>query len=86
MPVISRFFGVSITMFYDDHSPPHFHATYSEHRAMIGIKDLDVLRGHLPPRALALVIEWAALHQDGLAENWELGRVHSTLKAIEPLK
>ncbi len=48
MPVISRFFGVSITMFYDDHSPPHFHATYSEHRAMIGIKDLAIRRGQLP--------------------------------------
>ena len=86
IPVVSRFFGVVFAMFYDDHSPPRFHAKYSEHLAIVGINNLAVLRGHLPPRALALVIEWAGQHQLELRENWELARTHATLKSIEPLR
>ena len=59
MPEISRFFGIVILMFYNDHSPPHFHARYGEHRATIAIEPLAVLTGLLPPRALGLVMEWA---------------------------
>lgn len=35
MPEISRFFGIVIRMFYNDHAPPHFHAEYGEHEALI---------------------------------------------------
>jgi hypothetical protein len=62
VPEISRFFGIVVQMFYDDHSPPHFHARYGRHQAVIGIRGLTVLKGHLPPRALGLVMEWAAQH------------------------
>jgi hypothetical protein len=86
MPEISRFFGVVITMFYHDHAPPHFHAQYAEHRALIGIHDLALLRGHLPPRALALVVEWASQHRQGLQDNWELARAQAELTPIEPLQ
>lgn len=85
MPEISRFFGVVITMFYNDHAPPHFHAQYAEHRALIGIEDLALLRGDLPPRALALVVEWAARHRQGLLDNWALARAQADLRPIEPL-
>ena len=30
MPEISRFLGIVIAMFYNDHAPPHFHAMYGE--------------------------------------------------------
>jgi hypothetical protein len=59
MPEISRFFGIVIKMFFDDHNPPHFHAFYGEDQGLIDIRHLAVFAGWLPPRALGLVIEWA---------------------------
>ncbi len=86
MPVISRFYGIIIKMFYDDHNPPHFHAEYAEYKATIKITDFTLTRGTLPPRALGLVMEWAALHQDELLKDWTLAANNTTLLAIEPLK
>ena len=56
MPTISIFYGVVIQMFAGDHAPPHFHALYAEHEALIDLRDLSVLRGSLPRRAMALVM------------------------------
>ena len=70
MPTISRFFGIRIRMFLDEHPPPHFHATYAEHDASIAIETLDLLAGSLPRRAHALVMEWAMMHRPELRENW----------------
>jgi len=86
MPEISRFFGIIITMNYNDHVPPHFHARYSSQRAIVAIQTLALLRGRLPPRAFGLVIEWATLHQAELLENWELARQQAPLIKIEPLE
>jgi hypothetical protein len=85
MPTISRFFGVAISMFYDDHIPPHFHAKYAEHRAKFSIDTLQVTEGYLPRRALALVLEWASLHRNELQANWQLARAGLPLEEIEPL-
>jgi hypothetical protein len=63
MPTISMFYGIVIQMFWADHAPPHFHALYAEHEALINIKTLEILKGELPKRALALVLEWASEHR-----------------------
>lgn len=68
MPEISRFYGIVIKMFFDDHDPPHFHSEYGEHQAIVSIDTLAVIAGKLPPRAMGLVTEWASLHQDELRE------------------
>lgn len=86
MPAISRFFGIVIAMYFDDHNPPHFHARYQEHEATVSIESLAVLEGSLPARALRLVLGWAALHQAELARNWERARRGVLLEAISPLK
>lgn len=85
MPEISRFFGVSIRMYFDDHNPPHFHAIYAEAEAEFGIEPLSVLCGRFPRRALGMVLEWAAMHQHELLANWE--RLHNDEKPqpIDPL-
>jgi len=72
MPEISRFFGIVIKMFYNDHMPAHFHAEYGEFEALIEIETLDVYRGTLPRRALVLVLEWATMHRQELREDWQL--------------
>ena len=86
MPELSRFFGVVIRMFYNDHDPPHFHASYGEHEALLGVETLEVLRGALPRRALALVLEWAVLHRAELLEAWQLASRGEPPKRIEPLE
>ena len=86
MPEISRFFGIIIAVFYDDHNPPHFHARYGSQKVAIEIKTLQVLDGEIPPRALGLVIEWATLHKDELLQDWELAKANKPPRKIEPLK
>jgi hypothetical protein len=85
MPRISAFYGIVIRMFYNDHSPPHFHAEYGEYEAVYGIATIEVLRGHLPRRAHALVVEWTTLHRIELEENWDRARAGVPLEDIEPL-
>jgi hypothetical protein len=85
MPAISRFLGIVITMYFDDHPPPHFHARYSGQEAQIGIEPLALLEGKLPPRVLGHVFEWAALHQDELVADWELVCANKPPSPIEPL-
>jgi hypothetical protein len=86
LPEISRFFGVIIAMFYNDHAPPHFHARYGEQRAIIAIDSLTVLSGRLSPRVLGLVMEWGAQHQDELREDWRLAQQQAPLRPIAPLE
>ena len=85
MPEISRFLGIVIKMFWNEHNPPHFHAEYAYHKIEIDIKNLAVLKGNLPPRVLGLVIEWAELHQHELLANWESMRTTKYYNKIEPL-
>jgi len=85
MPTISMFYGILIQMFFDDHAPPHFHVRYAEHRAQINIQTLQPIEGNLPPRALALVQEWAKEHQTELQENWTLCAQMQSPKKIAPL-
>ena len=85
MPEVSRFFGIVIAMFYDDHPPPHFHARYGSSKAVFAIDPPALLFGSMPPRALGLVAEWAALHREELLANWELARQQLPLHAVEPL-
>jgi len=86
MPEISRFFGIVIRMFFDEHQPPHFHAEYGEHEALVDINTMTVLAGRLPSRALGLVIEWTSMHQDELKREWEKARNMEALGKIPPLK
>jgi hypothetical protein len=85
MPLISRFYGINIVMYYMDHSPPHFHVIYNEFEASICIKDLKLLRGKLPRRVISLVLEWANLHRDELLDNWQRAISHDSLLPIKPL-
>ena len=57
MPEISRFYGIVIKMFFDDHHPPHFHAQYSGQEALIGIRTLALISGRLPARALGQPVD-----------------------------
>ena len=85
MPEISRFLGISIAMYFDDHNPPHFHVKYNEFRAIISINDLKIIDGNLPPRVLGLVMEWAELNKKKLLENWDIAKENGKWFKIDPL-
>jgi hypothetical protein len=86
VPRISFFYGIAIWMYWNEgvHARPHFHARYAGHVASIDLSG-EVIAGSLPRRALTLVAEWTALHQDELLANWERARREEPLEPIEPL-
>ncbi|MBK8052575.1 MAG: DUF4160 domain-containing protein [Saprospiraceae bacterium] len=86
MPQISKFFGIIICMYYDDHNPPHFHAFYGDYSAIINIYDYSVMEGKLPGRALGLVVEWASIHSQELLINWDRAINGIQLLKIDPLE
>jgi hypothetical protein len=86
MPEVSRFFGISITMNYNDHAPPHFHVRYGDQKALISIQALALFQGRLSPRVFGLTMEWASSHQAELMANWERARQQAELHRIEPLE
>lgn len=85
MPEISRFLGIVIGMFFNEHGLPHFHAVYAEYKITVEIASATV-RGEFPPRALRLVLEWAELHKQELLEDWERARRREPLERIPPLE
>ena len=72
MPVLSRFYGIIIRMYFQqsEHNPPHIHAFYGEYVAAVTIKNGSVLEGNLPAKALTMVQEWIELHRGELMEMW----------------
>ncbi|AXE17849.1 DUF4160 domain-containing protein [Runella rosea] len=86
MPEISRFLGIIIKMFFDDHNPPHFHVEYQDFKAIIDIRKAELMEGYLPTKQLKLVQAWAVLHEEELLENFStLGQDVKTWRKIEPL-
>lgn len=85
MPEISRFYGIIIKMFFNDHNPPHFHAEYQGFEGLFDIQTLELIKGSMPKRAKILVLEWALEHRAELLNNWELARMPESLLQIEPL-
>jgi hypothetical protein len=86
MPEISRFYGISILLYAQEHPPAHFHAKYQEHEAVYDIATLRLRQGWLPARARSLVVEWAALHREELENAWAALREGRTPAKIAPLE
>jgi hypothetical protein len=81
MPEICRFLGIVISMYFNEHNPPHFHVRYNDYRAVMDIRTLNVLDGLLPARVRGLVEEWAELHRQELLTMWDSKEFHK----IQPL-
>lgn len=87
MPRISSFYGIVITMYYDEshHGRPHFHAIYGDEEGSFDIETLELIVGTVPARAHKLVLDWAMAHRHELRENWDRARRHRVLRKIDPL-
>lgn len=83
MPEITRFYGIIIKIFFTrEHNPPHFHAVYGEYNGTFEISTLNMIEGDLPPKAQALVKEWANQYIDDIMKMWNT----KTLKKLPPLE
>lgn len=86
MPEISRFFGIIVAIFYEDHPPAHFHVRYGSQQAIVAIDTLQVIEGRLSPRVSGLVLEWAMIHRLELVRAWEQARRREPIDPIDPLE
>ena len=86
MSEICRFFGIIIRMFFDEHTPPHFHAEYQGNRAVFDFNG-NIMKGDLKSKtATRLVREWIDLRLNELEENWQLARDGKEIRKIDPLE
>jgi hypothetical protein len=85
MPVISRFFGILIFMFWREHAPPHFHAKYGDDEITVEILS-GAISGHMSAKGISLVQEWRALHREELLHDWNLAEQKKPLARIPPLE
>jgi hypothetical protein len=81
MPEICRFLGIVISMYFNEHNPPHFHVRYNDYRAVMDIRTLNVLDGQMPAKVRGLVEEWAELNRQELLSMWNSKEFHK----LEPL-
>lgn len=86
MPEISRFLGIFIAMYYNNHAPAHFHARYGGREIRVDIQTGEILSGEFPTRAQNLVLEWLELHRNELMDDWSLAESRKPLNKIEPLE
>ena len=84
MPELSNFYGIKITMNYNEHNPPHFHAMYQGYEITFEIKT-GIIKGTMPKRALKMIFEWVDIHKDELLDDWQLAVSRKALVKIEPL-
>ena len=84
MPVLSRFYGIIIRMYFRqaEHNPPHIHAIYNDSVASISIEDFKIIEGSLPNKAMSLVLEWMSIHRNELLTMWNT----QNFKQIAPLE
>ena len=84
MPVLSRFYGIIIRMYFIqvEHNPPHVHAIYGDDVAEVAIKTGEILDGHLPPKALSMVREWIEINKEDLLSSWET----QEFRSLNPLE
>jgi len=89
MPVISMFYGIIVSIFYQDnerHNKPHIHVRYQGQKASISIEDGTMLAGDFPPKQLRLVLAWIDIHRDELMADWELAVSGEEPFRIAPLQ
>lgn len=89
MPVISMFFGIIVSLYFQDnrrHHRPHIHVTFQDDEAVIAIPEGDLLEGSLPPGKMKLVLAWMEIHRDELLADWRLAAEGQLPFKIEPLR
>ena len=73
MPVISRFNGITIKMYFhqSEHNPPHIHAIYGEYVGMFSLEDGNMFEGDISSKIQALVTEFILYYREDLLMMWK---------------
>jgi len=82
MPTISSFYGINVTMYFNDHEPPHIHISYSGEEALISIRTKELLEGSMKPQVRRMVLEWMEINEGELIAIWETKQ----FRKIKPLE
>ena len=86
MPVLSKFYGIIIRMFFTNSFVPHFHALYRDQELLVSIDELRIIQGDAPSRVREMVLEWAAAHQAELQVAWNRCQEALAPLPIQPLE
>ena len=86
MPEICRFFGIVVKMYYDDHTPPHFHVYYQNFKATFSIHTGQMIDGNFPPKQSVFVTAWTLLHEKELMANWKALVSGKEAEKVNPLR
>lgn len=73
MPVIARFYGITIKMYFmqKEHNPPHIHAIYGEYIGIFSISDGEMFEGDIPVKEQKKVQKFISFHKERLLRMWE---------------
>ena len=91
MPIISQFYGIIISMFFNDtdkHHKPHIHVQYGEYHCSFDF-DGNIIAGEIPNKQRKLVEAWIELRKEELISLWEIVQngkrffLHRTIKIIK---
>lgn len=89
MPIISQFYGITITMYSNEensnHYIPHIHIRYNQLKAVYDF-NCNILAGSIPYRQRKLVEAWIIIHKQELINLWKLLQEGKEYFKIEPLK
>ena len=86
MPIISKFYGITIRMLRAREFGARFHAIYGSSELVVGLWPLDILCGEAPGRVKQMVLEWATAHQQELLAAWQKLQWGGAAPAVEPLQ
>ena len=88
MPIVSQFYGIVITMYFNDndkHHLPHLHAEYAEYDCVFDF-DGNLLSGNIPEKKKKMIEVWINIHQEELKSLWILMQEYNQFFKIDPLK
>jgi hypothetical protein len=70
MPTVKDFGGYKITLYAEDHNPPHVHVIGPDFQAKVRIADSEVFAGAIPPRHRREALSWISANTERLMERW----------------
>lgn len=85
MPIIARFFGIIVYMYWREHDPPHFHVKHGNNEIIVEI-ETGKITGKISKRVISMVQEWRELHKEELMADWKLAKQMKPLTQITPLE
>jgi hypothetical protein len=79
-PIISFFYGIKISVYSNDHLPPHCHCEYAEYMLTVNLVTLEIIDGWLPPRVEKRVMKRLSIEENRQMLLEEFYKINPRLK------